>query len=95
VGLFDAYLYNATTRLKRRSMSPGATQSIVHTNNNKGDVVYTYDTSDGIRHGGLLHAGKFYAVDDPISHTGSNGTRADGVNDTLVIVGPYSPSRWK
>ena len=90
-GFFDAYTYTVATKKFKKVNVTGATQSIVHTLNNKGDIVYTYDTSDGLRHGGLRHGGKFYAVDDPKA-TGANGTRADGVNDTLIIVGRYSPA---
>jgi len=89
--VIDAYLYNTKTKKLTKKNVTGATQSIIHSINNKGDIVYTYDTSDGKRHGGLFHGGKFFAVDDPKA-TGTNGTRADGVNDTLVIVGRYSPS---
>ena len=90
-GVIDSFLYNTKTKKFRMKNVTGATQSIIHSINNKGDIVYTYDTSDGHRHGGLFHGGKFFAVDDPKA-TGTNGTRADGVNDTLVIVGRYSPA---
>jgi len=87
-GIFTAYVYTISTKKLKKVNVKGATNSIIHTNNNKGDIVYTYDTSDGVRHGGLLHAGKFYAVDRP----GATSTRNDGINDTLVMVGRYSPS---
>jgi len=87
-GLFDAYIYNPKTKKLKKVNVPKSTNSIIHTMNNKGDITYTYDTSDGVRHGGLFHAGAFYAVDFPAA----TSTRNDGINDTLVMVGRYSPS---
>lgn len=87
-GIFTAYIYNPKTKKFKKVNVTNATNSIIHTMNNKGDIVYTYDTSDGVRHGGLRHAGSFYAVDFP----GATSTRNDGINDTLVMVGRYSPA---
>ena len=88
-GTFDGYTYNGTT-FKKVDVK-GATSSIIHGNNNKGDIVFTFADSAGAQHGALLHAGKFYTLDHPKA-VAPNGTRADGINDTLVIVGRYSPA---
>ena len=66
----------------------GPLGAVVHKINNKGDIVGTYYDTAGVTHGFLRHAGKYYSIDDP---SGSY-TRADGVNDTLVIVGRYGQS---
>jgi len=61
----------------------------VHTPNNKGDIDGTYFDSSALRHGFLLHGGKYYSFDDP---NGVGQSRADGLNDTLGIVGRYTDS---
>jgi hypothetical protein len=88
-GLFDSYLYNVSTKKVTKINVPGATQSIVHTNNNVGDIVYTIFDSAGAGHGVLFHKGKYYQFDDPKA---SNSTRGDGLSDKLIIVGRYTPS---
>jgi len=61
----------------------------IHSINNLGDIDATiFDTSSN-RHGILLHKSKFYQFDDP---SGVGSTRADGLNDTLGIVGRYGGS---
>jgi len=88
-GLFDSYTYTVSTKKLKKINVPGATQSIVHTNNNKGDIVYTIFDSANAGHGVLFHKGKYTQFDDPKAN---NSTRGDGLNDTLVIVGRYTPS---
>jgi len=85
--LFDSYLFNGKS-FKKINV-PGATQTIVHTNNNVGDIVYTIFDSAGAGHGVLFHKGKYFQFDDPNS---TNSTRGDGLNDKLVMVGRYTPS---
>lgn len=88
-GLFDSYTYTIKTKKIKKINVPGAPQSIVHTPNNKGDIVYTiFDSANG-GHGVLFHAGKYTQFDDPKA---SNSTRGDGLNDKLVIDGRYTPS---
>lgn len=88
-GLYDSYTYTVKTKKLKKINVPGAPQSIVHTNNNKGDIVYTiFDSASG-GHGVLFHAGKYTQFDDPKA---SNSTRGDGLNDTLVIDGRYTQS---
>ncbi len=67
----------------------GTLGTVIHGVNNKGDVDGTYFDSNSAAHGVLLHGGKYYSFDDPKA---SNSTRADGLNDTLEIVGRYTPS---
>jgi len=61
----------------------------IHGVNNKGDIDGTYYDSAANRHGFLLHGGKYYDVNDP---NGPTATRADGINDSLEMVGRYTNS---
>ena len=88
-GVQDAYLYNTATKKYTKIDVPGATTSVAHAINSKGDIDYTIFDSAGNRHGVLFHAKVFYTFDDPL---GKNNTRADGLNDTLVLVGRSSTS---
>jgi len=78
---------------KGEGKSGGKTTSgtAIHTINNNGDLVATYFDSAGNRHGVLLHSGKQYSFDDP---NGSGSTRADGLSDTLGIVGRYGSGKY-
>jgi hypothetical protein len=88
----NAYV-SFTTADKGKTYKPyhapkeGPTGTAIHSINNKGDIVFTVFDSAGLRHGVLHHAGKYYSFDDP---KGVGQTRADGINDTLGIVGRYS-----
>jgi probable HAF family extracellular repeat protein len=64
----------------------GSTGTAIHQINNNGDIVATVFDSSGNRHGVLYHAGTYYTYDDP---NGVGSTRADGLNDMLVMVGRY------
>jgi hypothetical protein len=64
----------------------GTTGTAIHNLNNKGDIVATVFDTAGNRHGILLHAGIQHVFDDP---NGVGATRADGLNDNLIIVGRY------
>lgn len=69
---------------------PGYTQNALHGIDKNGDLVYTvYDSSEN-RHGVLYQASTktFTEFDDP---NGTNGTRGDGINDSLDMVGRYTP----
>jgi hypothetical protein len=88
-GDYDSFIYNGKTFKKVGYPNAGSLGSVCHTPNNKGDVVGTYYDSNGAVHGWLLHGGKYFPFDDPKA---SNSTRGDGLNDTLEIVGRYSPS---
>lgn len=85
----DAYLLNG----KKLTMMdvPGAAGSALHGINNNGDLDYTMFDASNNRHGVLYQASTqtFTTFDDP---NGINSTRADGINDTLEIVGRYDNS---
>jgi hypothetical protein len=70
-------------------LGEGTTGTAIHSINNKGDIDATVFDTAGLRHGILLHKGKMYSFDDP---AGVGATRADGINDKLVMVGRYSSS---
>jgi probable HAF family extracellular repeat protein len=63
---------------------PGAIQTEVFGVNDGGDVVGAFATSDGHLHGFLLHhTGLLQQIDQP----GTNFTFANGVNNSLTVVG--------
>ena len=64
----------------------GSIGTAIHEINNNGDIIATYFDSSGNRHGVLYHASTYYSFDDP---NGVGSTRADGLNDNLVMVGRY------
>lgn len=87
-GDFDAFLM--TGKKFKNINDPnakGTLGTVVHTPDNKGDIDGTYYDTAGSTHGWLLHAGKYYDVNDSPTLT-----RADGLNDKLEIVGRYTPS---
>ena len=89
-GTYDAFVLTGKkfkTISVPGSASPG---TIVHAINNKGDVDGTYYDSATAAHGFLLHGGKYYTLTDP---AGAN-TRADGMNDTLTIVGRWGSGTY-
>jgi probable HAF family extracellular repeat protein len=89
-GYTSGYTANNGKSYKKFAYSKaGTTGTVVHAVNTNGDVDGTYFDTNGLAHGVLLHGGKYYPFDDPKA---SNSTRADGLNDKLVIVGRYSPS---
>jgi len=75
-----------TTYTAFRAPGEGSLGTAIHEINNNGDIVGTYYDSSSNRHGWLYHAGNYYSFDDP---NGVGSTRADGLNDMLVIVGRY------
>ncbi len=84
-GDYDSFLVTGKTFKKiNNPKAKGGLGTIVHAPNNKGDIDGTYYDSAGNEAGWLLHAGKYYDVIDP-----GGITRADGLNDKLVIVGRY------
>jgi len=84
-----------TTANKGKTYKPftysgaGSVGTVIHHINNKGDIDGTYFDSNSYAHGVLFHGGNYYSFDDPKA---DNSTRADGLNDTLGIVGRYTPS---
>jgi probable HAF family extracellular repeat protein len=87
---YDSFVLTGKT-FKKVSV-PGASSpgTIVHALNNKGDVDGTFYDSTGATHGFLLHGGKYYTLTDP---AGAD-TRADGLNDTLEIVGRWGAGTY-
>jgi len=77
---------NGKTYTPFHAPGEGSTGTAIHQINNNGDLIATYFDSSGNRHGVLYHASTFYSFDDP---SGVGSTRADGLNDNLVIVGRY------
>jgi probable HAF family extracellular repeat protein len=58
--------------------------------NDSGEVVGTYQSSDGIYHGFLYNSNDntFTTLNDPLA-TGNFGTQATGINDVGQVVGVY------
>jgi probable HAF family extracellular repeat protein len=88
-GGFDSFLLTGTTFQKVNDPNAGSSGTVVHTVNNNGDIDGTYFDSSGFAVGFLLTKGTYYDVKDP---NANNSTRNDGLNDSLVMVGRYTPS---
>jgi len=91
-GVYDSYLKTGTKlkKIVNPSAGTGSGQgTIIHAPNNKGDIDGTYFDSASNEKGWLLHAGKYYDVVDP-----GGVSRADGLNDKLVIVGRYGSGTY-
>jgi len=88
-GGFDGFLLTGKTIQKVNDPNAGSGGTVVHTVNNNGDIDGTYFDSNGFAVGFLLHKGTYFDVKDP---NANNSTRADGLNDSLVMVGRYTPS---
>jgi hypothetical protein len=88
-GDYDSYLYNGKTFKSIKDPNAGALGTVVHAPNNKGDIAGTYFDSNNFAVGFLYHGGKYYDVKDPKAN---NSTRNDGLNDTLEMVGRYTPT---
>jgi hypothetical protein len=84
-----SYLLSGGNQTSLSDPNAGSDGTVVHAVNNHGDIDGTYYDSAGNTHGWLLYQGSYYDVEDP---NGPNLSRADGLNDTLSIVGRYSPS---
>jgi hypothetical protein len=89
LGGYDSFLYNGKTFKKVSAPKAGTSGTIARIVNNKGDVAGAYFDSSGFEVGFLRHGGTYYDVKDPKAN---NNTRPDGLNDTLVIVGRYTPT---
>ena len=88
-GGYESFVYNGKTFKKVSDPKAGTTGTIARIVNNKGDVAGAYFDSSGFEVGFLLHGGKYYDLKDPKAN---NNTRPDGLNDTLEIVGRYTPT---
>lgn len=84
-----------TTADKGKTYTPfhapdeGSIGTAIHHINNNGDIVATYFDASSNRHGVLLHNGKYSVIDDP---NGVGSTRGNGINDSMWVVGRYSPA---
>jgi probable HAF family extracellular repeat protein len=89
--LMGVFTYDPKTKKFTNVDVPGAAGTVTHGVNNQGDINFTIFDSSSNRHGVLYQAatGVFTQFDDP---KGANTTRADGINDTDVMVGRYSPA---
>lgn len=84
----DGYLMNGK-KLTNVDV-PGYTANALHAISNNGDLDYTVFDSSNNRHGVLyIASSKTFAVFDDTK--GANGTRADGINIKLTMVGRYTP----
>lgn len=88
-GGYSSFLYNGKKFTPISDPNAGATGTVCHAPNNKGDLTGTYFNSASQAVGFLLHGGKYYDLMDPKA---SNSTRSDGLNDKLEMVGRYTPS---
>jgi len=88
---YDSFLYNGKTFKKISDPKAAGLGTVVHTPNNKGDICGTYyaNSTSTETHGFLFHGGKYYNVDDP---KGPTLSRNDGLNDSLEMVGRYTPT---
>jgi hypothetical protein len=82
-GNTEGSLYNGSTFTTINV--PGALDSFPHAINKSGAVAFSWSDFYGNFHGALLNAGSYYVFDDP----NGTGTRADGINDTNLMVGRF------
>ena len=88
-GGYESFISNGKTFKAVSDPKAGTSGTIARIVNNKGDVAGAYFNSAGSEIGFLLHGGKYYDVNDP---KGVGGTRPDGLNDKIEIVGRYLTS---
>ncbi len=84
-GGYDAFILTGKKFKKITEPNAGSLGQVAHALDSKGDLDGTYYDSANVTHGFLYQGGKFTSIDDPGGYT-----RADGLNDKLVIVGRYS-----
>jgi hypothetical protein len=88
-GGYVGFIYNGKTFKQISDPNAGTSGTLIRDVNNKGDAAGAYFDSSGSEVGYLFHGGKYYDVKDPKAN---NNTRPDGLNDTLEIVGRYTPT---
>ncbi len=89
-GGYEGFILTGKKFTKVDDPNEGSLGTVAHKINNKGDVDGTYYDTASVTHGFLLHGGKYYTLDDP---AGAD-TRADGLNDSLVIVGRWGSGSY-
>ena len=85
-GATRSRLYNSGTNTYTVIDVPGARDSLALDVNNSGDISYQWTDANYASHAAVLHQGTFIRFDYP----GSNYDYADGINDTIQIVGAYT-----
>jgi hypothetical protein len=86
-GGYESFIYNGKTFKPVSDPKAGTSGTIARNVNNKGAGAYFNSAGSEISF--LLHGGKYYDVNDP---KGVGGTRPDGLNDKIEIVGRYLTS---
>jgi hypothetical protein len=82
--------YNGQSKVKIKAPGSAGLGTVVHTPNNHGDICMTVFDINSFAHGAVVKkSGSYTVFDDP---NASNSTRADGLNNKLIVVGRYSPS---
>jgi len=89
-GGYDAFVLTGKKFTQYKDPNQGSTGIVTHKIDNKGDIDGTYYDSSGVTHGWVYTGGKYYTLDDP---EGSD-TRADGLTDTLVVVGRWGSGTY-
>jgi hypothetical protein len=86
VGYVQSSLYNGKKYTAINVV--GAAATYVHGINKAGDIVYTWFDPYGVEHGGLKKGNAYYVFDDPAGF----GTAGEGINDTDLLVGYFTPT---
>ena len=89
LGGYDSFIYNGKTFKKVSEPNAGTTGTILRAINNKGDLTGAYFDASGFEVGFMRHGSKYFDLKDPKAN---NNTRPDGINDSLEVVGRYTPS---
>jgi len=89
-GGYDAFVLTGKKFTQYKDPNQGSTGLVTHKINNKGAVDGTYYDSAGATHGWVYTGGKYYSLDDPEG----TDTRADGLTDTLVVVGRWGSGTY-
>lgn len=83
-GFEEADTYNGTTFTGIDV--PGALSSFAHQLNKSGNIAFSWSDYYGVFHGAVLQNGSYYLFDN---YATGNGLRADGINDSNVLVGRF------
>jgi len=85
-GATRSRLYNSSTNTYQIIDVSGARDSLATNINSAGDVSYQWTDANYVSHAAVLHQGTLYRFDYP----GSNYDYAQGINDTIQMVGGYT-----
>ena len=93
VSFTTANLGKTYTAFAYTGKDAGSLGTVIHKINDNGDIDGTYFDTNSEGKGVLFHSKTYYPFHDPNDCLAAPcSTRADGLNDTLGIVGRYSPS---